>query len=102
MADVKRMGSFDKISEGPVATARTATQPPSNKCASVGEPARLEVRPSRKLLRTGETFAFSAIVLDSNGCGTGTQTSWKIDGEPKGVSVDDKGNVTVAGDAPEG
>lgn len=103
IADVKRSRAFDKINEGPVATAPpTQTQAPPPKCASAGEPARLEVRPSRKLLRTGETFAFNAIVLDANGCGTGTATSWKIDGDPKGVSVDDKGNVSVANDAPEG
>jgi hypothetical protein len=103
IADVKRTRSFDKISEGPVATtAPTATQPPASKCTSVGDPARLEVRPSRKLLRTGETFAFSAVVVDANGCGTGSSTTWKIDGDPKGVSVDDHGSVTVAADAPEG
>ena len=46
----------------------TATTPPPKACATPGEPARLEVRPSRKLMKTGETFAFHAVVLDAAGC----------------------------------
>ncbi|MBN1611842.1 MAG: hypothetical protein JW940_34745 [Polyangiaceae bacterium] len=45
--------------------------PGSNKslrCEQPGPPARLEVRPSRKLMRPGERFAFRSLVLDAHGC----------------------------------
>lgn len=103
IADVKRTRSFEKIIEAPVATtAPTQTAPPPPKCAAAGEPARLEVRPSRKLLRTGESFAFTAVVLDASGCATGTPTSWTVEGDRKGVTVDEHGKVSVSADAPEG
>lgn len=103
IADVKRTRTFDKINEGPVATtAPTPTHAPPPRCATTGDPARLEVRPSKKLIRTGESFTFTAVVLDANGCGTTTATTWKIEGDAKGITLDDKGTVTAAADAPEG
>jgi hypothetical protein len=47
-------------------------------CSFPGDPVRLEVRPSRKLVRLGEEFAFRGRVLDSNGCPTGTPIQWGI------------------------
>lgn len=106
IADVKRTRTLDRIGEAPVPTTPTATATttarPRPSCASPGEPARLEVRPSRKLLRTGESFTFSAMVLDGQGCATSTTTSWKLAQDSKGVKVDDHGQVTVDADAPEG
>jgi len=118
-ADVKRTRSFDLVARdtpaptapppAPVATSKPAPEPAvvadPNRCASPGEPTRLEARPSRKLLRTGETFAFRASVLDSAGCATRTATTWTVDDHgnaAKALSVDATGNVTVAADAPEG
>ena len=43
-----------------------------------GDPARLEVRPSGKLLKLGDSFAFHATVLDANGCPTATSVQWSI------------------------
>jgi hypothetical protein len=113
-ADIKRTRGFDLVSaEAPVATtvptpAPVATTPaasPPNPCVSPGEPARLEVRPSRKLLRTGDVFAFRAIVLDATGCATRTGTTWAL-ADPaaskKGLSFDSSGKLTVAPDATEG
>lgn len=110
VADVSRSRSFDMIVNAPAATATTPApvathEPVSASCASPGEPARLEVRPSKKILRTGESFAFQAIVRDANGCATSTATTWSVvpsaDGKSR-LTVDDKGNVTAAGDAAEG
>lgn len=105
IADVKRTRAFDRIGDAPVPTVTTptatATQPRPS-CGAPGEPARLEVRPSRKLLRTGESFTFSAMVLDANGCATSTPTSWKLAQEKKGVSVDEHGKVAIDADTPEG
>ena len=47
-------------------------------CSAPGDPVRLEVRPSRKLLRLGDDFIFQAIVLDANGCRTATPIRWSI------------------------
>jgi hypothetical protein len=78
-------------------------------CGVVGEPQKLEVRPSRKLLRPGETFKLRGVVLDAKGCETKTPLSWKLapppNGDPasgSGVKVDALGNVTAAKDAAEG
>jgi hypothetical protein len=119
MADVKRTRGFDLVSDDsatpsarptPAATPapKPADPPRSALCGtplSGGEPAKLEVRPSKKLLRTGESFRFAAVVLDATGCPTKTATTWHM-ADPanggRGVTVDATGNVTVAGDAAEG
>jgi hypothetical protein len=112
-ADVKRTRGFDLVTaEAPVATTptpptptATAVAPTANACNSPGEPARLEVRPSRKLLRTGDTFAFRAIVLDESGCATRTATTWAL-GDPasggKGLALASNGTVTISPEATEG
>jgi hypothetical protein len=114
-ADIKRTRGFDLVlAEAPVATNAPAPTPVNtsvptpqapNPCLSPGEPARLEVRPSHKLLRTGDVFAFRALVLDAAGCATRTGTAWAL-GDPtaakKGLSFDAGGKLTVAPDATEG
>jgi hypothetical protein len=52
--------------------------PAAPDCSAPGDPVRLEVRPSRKLLRLGDDFTFQAIVLDTNGCRTATPIHWSI------------------------
>lgn len=115
MADVRRTRSFDLVrDENPTPTPTTTTTTPAppkpapeprpSVCGAPGDPSKLEVRPSKKLLRTGESFKFRALVLDGKGCETRTATTWKL-AEPttKGVTVDAvTGNVTVAAEAPEG
>ena len=105
-ADIKRSRGFDLVkSAAPVASATaTATAKPTataKVCAQVGDPARLEVRPSKKLMKLGDTFTFNAAVLDANGCATGTKTTWAVE-SGAGVTVDPSGLVTVAPDAAEG
>jgi hypothetical protein len=110
IADVKRSRTFDALAKeqpvpttsAPTATATEKPAPPRSTCTSPGEPARLEVRPSRKLLKTGESFSFRAVVMDASGCATGTPTTWSAADPSKKVSVDANGKVTVAADAPEG
>ncbi|MDB5219990.1 MAG: hypothetical protein JWO86_7917 [Myxococcaceae bacterium] len=115
VADVKRTRSYDLVPEDkPTASAASppavTKEPPPPKaepkpavCESPGDPTRLEVRPSKKLLRTGETFQFRALVLDAKGCATKTATTWKVSsGAPAGVTVDAKGLVTIGPDVPEG
>jgi hypothetical protein len=114
MADVRRTRSYDLIPDDKPAVTTSAAPTPAPQptkedpkpkvCATTGDPSRLEVRPSKKLLRVGETFQFKAVVLDDKGCATRTPTTWKMDANAvgKGVTVDANGSVTVAGDAPEG
>ncbi len=115
VADVKRTRTYDLVpEEKPVASASAAPPPPNAEpkappepkpaaCESPGDPARLEVRPSKKLVRPGETFQFRASVVDARGCGTGTKTTWKLaTGAPAGVTVDASGKVTIGKDVPEG
>ncbi|MEZ4262065.1 MAG: zinc ribbon domain-containing protein [Polyangiaceae bacterium] len=112
VADVKRTRSFDLVVEKPAASLSAAPPPPATTekpkpepvCATVGEAARLEVRPSRKLLKTSEKFAFRGAVVDEKGCSTGAPLTWKLapGSEKKGVTVDGAGVVTVSADAPEG
>ncbi len=114
IADVKRTRSFTLVSEdNATPTATATTQPPKPKepdpprpsvCGVPGDPSKLEVRPSKKLLRTGEAFKFRGLVLDARGCETHTPTTWKVapEFEGKGVTVDGTGRVAVTKDAPEG
>jgi hypothetical protein len=93
IADVKRDGTLHRaVAAAPAvtstatatttATTTTTTTTTTNgarvDCSAPGDPARLEVRPSRKLLRLGDTSAFRAIVLDANRCRTGTPIQWSI------------------------
>ncbi len=116
IADVRRSRSFDLIKRDgadPVPTAApvvaptaapTADKPPPAPkvdCSQPGEAARLEVRPSRKLLRTGESFAFRGVVVDVQGCATGQNVSFSLanaDDKTK-LTVEPGGKVTVADSA---
>ncbi len=115
LADVKRTRSFDVIPDEKAQPTATATVPPAptpkepppepkpKVCDSPGDPVRLEVRPSKKLLRIGDTFVFRPLVLDGKGCATKTPTTWKLaPGAPAGVTVDTNGKITIGPNVPEG
>ncbi len=80
-------------------TERVAKQP---RCASNGLPERLEVRPSRKLMRPGETFTFRATVVDAVGCPLQIAPTWRVVGRTGSVQLSGAGKVSVADDAAEG
>lgn len=90
----------------PPPAPRPAPEPrPASRCTgAAGEPARLEVHPGRKLLRAGERFTFRAIVLDADGCPTGTRPAWSIAPGPLAAkaTVDGGGTLAVAADSAEG
>jgi hypothetical protein len=86
----------------PTATATaTATKPPpaAIDCSSPGDAASLDVRPKKKLLRAGDAFDVRARVIDAKGCDVGAKPSFRLDGAPKGLSVDAAGHVAAAADA---
>ncbi|HEX8794349.1 MAG TPA: hypothetical protein VF765_25570 [Polyangiaceae bacterium] len=121
IADVKRSGSLSRVvaaTPTPTATitstataTTTPTPPPPNPyavapkvdCSSPGDPALLQVRPSRKLLKVGDTFGFRGVVLDASGCPTGTAITWTVgtvtfsDGQAHAgqPSIDASGKLTV-------
>lgn len=118
IADVKRSSTLNLVartgtapsattSSAPVVPPPATTPPPAPTldCSAPGDPARLEVRPSRKLMRAGESFTFKATVFDARGCATGTSTTWTVrgaksdDGKP---TVDNNGRLAVPDNAPEG
>ncbi len=121
-ASVSRSRSFTLVHrEGetpPAASASAAPVAPSaapsppapeprsaSRCSgSAGEPARLEVHPSRKLLRAGDKFTFRALVVDAEGCPTGARPTWSIAPGPLAdrASVDATGTLAVSAGAQEG
>jgi hypothetical protein len=71
-----------------------------NPCATPGVPARIEVRPSRKLMRAGESFSFRSSVFDLQGCSLGTPVAWSVSPESASASVEG-GRLTIAEGAPD-
>jgi hypothetical protein len=89
----------------PPAPAPSPEPRAASRCTgAAGEPARLEVHPSKKLLRAGDKFTFRAVVLDADGCATGTRPTWLIAAGPLAAkaTVDAAGTLAVAPDAEEG
>jgi hypothetical protein len=89
VADVKRAASLSRlIASSPAASAAASASAASGEkavapaargdCSAPGPPVRLEVRPSRKLLRFGESFAFRGVVVDASGCPTQTPIQWVL------------------------
>lgn len=78
-----------------------ATTSAAKSCALPGAPERLEVRPSRKLIRPGESFEFHAVVLDANGCGLGVLPTWKVVTPQAPLELTGQGKIQVPNDAPE-
>lgn len=88
----------------PPVTASTSesAKPTNGACALPGPPARIEVRPSHKLMRPGESFAFGAVVLDARGCALGIVPTFRLAAETTGVSITGAGKVTVDEGTAEG
>jgi hypothetical protein len=82
--------------------AKPKPPPAEPRCKTVGPPARLEVRPARKLIRAGEQFEFRAIVSDSHGCVLGAKPTWAIETGTDQGEVSQNGLVKVASGAAEG
>ena len=73
-----------------------------SRCAQPGPPARLEVRPSRKLMRPGERFAFRSLVLDAHGCPLKKVFPvWRLVDPDSPAHLVSPGVLAVNDDAPE-
>jgi hypothetical protein len=108
-ASVRRTRSYSLVlRQGHTApsapSAKAATKPaprPARDCANAGLPERLEVRPSRKLMRPGESFSFRTTVLDARGCALPVTPNWSVLGGSTALSVTAPGSVAAAPGAPE-
>ncbi len=89
----------------PLATVGAPSLPPSvaePRCSTPGKPRRIEVHPSRKLLRSGERFSFRARVLDAEGCALAVTPTFKLLESTTPIEVSTAGVVTVPNSATEG
>ncbi|HEU4579218.1 MAG TPA: hypothetical protein VFS67_13230 [Polyangiaceae bacterium] len=75
-------------------------RPAASPCANPGAPARIEVRPARKLMRAGESFSFRASVFDAHGCSLRTPVSWELE-PPDSSAKLDGGTLQIASGAPD-
>jgi hypothetical protein len=93
-------GASTAVTRGPAAPASgTPSKQPA--CAKLGPAARIELRPSRKLMRPGERFTFRAAVVDAKGCALGVAPAFRLPPNVVGITLSGSGTVTVAKDAPE-
>ncbi|HEX4337845.1 MAG TPA: hypothetical protein VH062_18170 [Polyangiaceae bacterium] len=77
-------------------------EPVSNRCANPGAPARLEVRPARKLVRAGDQYTFRAIVSDAAGCVVYQRPTWAFESGGDQADLAGQGTIAVHPNAPEG
>lgn len=82
-------------------TPPTPAARPVHDCQNAGLPERLEVRPSRKLMRPGESFAFRTAVVDAKGCALPVTPTWRVLAGASALSITGPGNVTTNPSAPE-
>ena len=82
-------------------TPAPAATPAAKVCTSPGPPERLEVRPSQKLMRPGESFEFHAVVLDGAGCALSAAPTWKVLTDHAALELSGPGKIHVPDDAAE-
>jgi hypothetical protein len=72
-------------------------------CDPSKAPARFEVRPTRKLLRPGESFTVAAVVTDKLGCRLALQPELSAEANDTGKKLSfDRLTINAAADAPAG
>lgn len=103
-ASVRRVRSYSLVSragEAPVAIPSVAPEQskpaprPSHDCENPGLPERLEVRPSRKLMRPGESFEFRTSVVDARGCAVPVTPTWRVISGADALRITAPGKVTT-------
>jgi len=107
-ASVRRNRSYALVlrqGETPRAAPSAAAVKPAARaaldCRNPGLPERLEVRPSRKLMRAGESFSFRTTVVDARGCALPVTPTWNVLGGATALKVTAPGSVTASADASE-
>lgn len=100
---VSRLGEPAPATAAPSASAAPAKPAarPASECSGDGLPERLEVRPSRKLMRPGESFEFRTTVVDARGCPLPVTPTWRVIAGASLLSVTAPGKVTANPSASE-
>jgi hypothetical protein len=113
-AEVRRTRSYAAIAAAAEPTvppapksAETIPEPPPPKptgsCVNPGAPARVEVKPARKLVRPGESFRVRVSAFDREGCPVPADAVWNAESaRARGVHVDSRGLVKIDANAPSG
>jgi hypothetical protein len=100
---LQREGAPAEVTPPAVSSAVPAKKPAqAPRCKTTGLPERLEVRPSRKLMRPGESFEFRAVVVDAAGCLLPIAPTWSRLSGATLVQLSGKGKVTTLDTATEG
>lgn len=100
---LQRVAAEAPANSGTTSAPSASAAPPENdRCKSLGAPARLDVRPTRKLLRAGEEFTFRATLYDSAGCPLPQRITWTAGSGAELADVSSDGAVHVHPDATEG
>lgn len=74
--------------------------PARQPCAPPGPASKLQVEPSRKLMRPGEEFAFRTSVTDADGCRLSNQlVKWELEPALPEVELKPEGHVVIAPNA---
>lgn len=89
-----------KFEEKPETALPPAPQRASQ-CNQPGAATQVEVTPTSKLMRQGESFTFQVIARDRNGCRVPAPARWELV-EGRGVKLDRQGKLVVDADAPKG
>lgn len=92
---ITRLGDAPATPSAAPATSKPAPAARRTDCDNTGLPERLEVRPSRKLMRPGESFEFRTSVVDARGCPLPVTPVWRVISGANLVSVTSPGNVTA-------
>lgn len=109
-ASVRRTRSYSLITRlGDAPATPTSAAPASPKpapaqradCDNTGLPERLEVRPSRKLMRPGESFEFRTSVVDAKGCPLPVAPVWQVISGASLVTITAPGKITANPNAAE-
>ncbi|MGC4094212.1 MAG: hypothetical protein QM756_41145 [Polyangiaceae bacterium] len=99
---LRRLGDPEPAAAASAPAPAPAQPQPERKrearCATTGLPERLEVRPSRKLMRPGEEFTFRASVLDASNCPLGITPVWTVASGGASIQLSGQGKVVI----PEG
>jgi hypothetical protein len=110
-ASVRRTRSYSLVSrEGEASAPAPSASPtppekpaprPARDCENPGLPERLEVRPSRKLMRPGESFDFRTSVVDARGCPVPVTPSWRVISGGTALNITAPGRVSANPNATE-
>jgi hypothetical protein len=107
-ASVRRTRSYSLVTrsgQAPAPSAEPAAAKPAPRavrnCNETGLPERLEVRPSRKLMRPGESFEFRVSVLDARGCPLPVTPTWRVISGAHLLNVTAPGRITANPNATE-